>query len=271
MDKEAELAALSAIWARVLVDGERPVNAPPGPVADMLDRARQAFLGDSLALEVLDRARHDRTPESVDALALCLDRHAARDRSLAARLLEFRALLDTGEEDDTQADTVTEPTEFQEEVQDVRPPRPLTPARVTCTATAYWLGFSQFGSTMNTVVGTAGLIAAAAVHDLMTSPSLVIFGVVWLAAGATGFRQLRHQIREITLDGDQVEFSSPMKTFTIPASDITKISWPLWDPQRMAYLRIRTRSHGVIKTAPRMHELRAFRAALRVVNQNVKW
>jgi hypothetical protein len=98
MSKEAELAALSFVWAKVLADGETVVDAPPGPISSMLDRVHHAFLGDSHALETLERARRDGTQDSVDALAAHLARYAARDRKLAAYMLDFRGLLDPGNE-----------------------------------------------------------------------------------------------------------------------------------------------------------------------------
>ena len=96
MSEEADLAALSAVWAKALAAGETVVDAPPGPVSSMLDRVHRAFLGDSPALEALERARRDGTQDWVDALAGHLVRHAARDRKLAAYMLDFRGLLDRG-------------------------------------------------------------------------------------------------------------------------------------------------------------------------------
>lgn len=264
MDKDAELAALSAMWAKMLADGETLSNAPPGPIASMLDRVHRAFLGDSQALEALERARRDGTTESVDSLAGQLALHAARDRGLAAHLLEFRALL--GEDDDGQ-DPVTEPeAAFHDDG--------LTmPTRVTCSATAYWLWFNRFGTVVLPVAGAVALIAAAAAHNARTSPTLVLFGVLWLVGGIATTRQFRRGIQEITIDGDLIEFTSPARTFTVPASDIIRIKSPpaLLDPQSMQYLRIRTRSHGVIKIAPRMDGLTDVLAALYRANPDVKW
>jgi hypothetical protein len=64
----------------------------------MLDRVHRAFLGDSHALEALECARRDGTQDWVDGLAGHLVRHAARDRKLAAYMLDFRGLLDQGNE-----------------------------------------------------------------------------------------------------------------------------------------------------------------------------
>lgn len=64
----------------------------------MLDRVHRALFGDSHALETLERARRDGTRDSVDALADCLGRYAARDCRLAACMLDFWGLLDRGNE-----------------------------------------------------------------------------------------------------------------------------------------------------------------------------
>ncbi|MBO0818506.1 MAG: hypothetical protein J2P30_25510, partial [Actinobacteria bacterium] len=98
MSREAELAALSFVWAKVLAAGETMVDAPPGPISIMLDRVHRAFVGDNHALEVLERARRDGTQDSVDALAGQLVRYAERDRKLADYMLDFRVLLDQGNE-----------------------------------------------------------------------------------------------------------------------------------------------------------------------------
>jgi hypothetical protein len=96
VSEEAELAALSVVWARALAAGETVVDAPPGPISSMLDRVHRAFLGDSHALETLERARRDGAQDSVNKLADLLVRYAARDGKLAACMLDFRGLLDPG-------------------------------------------------------------------------------------------------------------------------------------------------------------------------------
>jgi hypothetical protein len=98
VSEEAELGALSFVWAKALADGETAVDAPPGPISSMLDRVHRAFVGDSRALESLERARRDGTQDSVDALAGHLVRYAACDRRLAGYMLDFRGLLGPGNE-----------------------------------------------------------------------------------------------------------------------------------------------------------------------------
>lgn len=145
------------------------------------------------------------------------------------------------------------------------------PTHVKCSATGYWLWFNRIINTVLTVAGAGMAIAAAVAHHASAAPTLLFFGVVWLVGGLAATWQFRRGIQEMVLDGDQIEFRSPARTFTVPASDIIRIRSPLFDPQRMQYLRIRTRSHGVIKIAPRMHGLTDVLAGLYSVNPDVKW
>lgn len=267
MDRDEEIAALAAVWARLLSHGEAPVHAPPGPVAAMLRQVQDAFANDSQALAALDRARHDGAKESADALAAQLTLHAGSNRGLAGHLLEYRALV---EPESTVPDTEQWEPEPSRPSDIFQPSVPSRPVHAECRATAYWTGFTRFGNAMNTLIGTGALIAAAAVHNLMTSPALIIFGLIWGGGGVLGARLYKRTILEIVLDGDRIKFSSEVASFTIPAGDITKVSRPWADPQRMGHLYIRARSRGVIRTAPRMHGLDDLVIQLRRVNPEIK-
>ena len=113
------------------------------------------------------------------------------------------------------------------------------------------------------------LIGAAIAHSAASVPLLVIGGA-WLLMGLAGIRQARRQVREITIEAAHVVFRYQARNVVIPAQEITEIGWAWWDPNRTAFLRFRTLSHGVIKAPPRMQGFIDFLIELRRINPDVK-
>jgi hypothetical protein len=117
--------------------------------------------------------------------------------------------------------------------------------------------------------GVIMLIVAAAVYDSSSFPLLAIGGW-WLLTGLAAIRLYGRQAQEIILDGSTVEFRSSAGRLTIPATEILGVGRPWWDPRRMAYVRFRTHSEGVIKAAPRLQGFVEFLIELRLVNPAVR-
>lgn len=113
------------------------------------------------------------------------------------------------------------------------------------------------------------LITAAITHSTASIPLLVIGGA-WFLMGLAGIWQARRQVREIAVDAAHVVFRYQDRNVVIPVQEITEIGWARWDPNRAAFLRFRTLSHGVIKAPPRMQGFLDFLIELRRVNPGVK-
>jgi hypothetical protein len=100
---------------------------------------------------------------------------------------------------------------------------------VSCRPTPWWTLQLWIGTVIVTGGGVIMLTTAAAIHGSPSVP-LLVFGGGWFLMGLAGVWQLRHQVREIVLDGETVEFRCPARDIVIPAQEITEIRWPRWDP-----------------------------------------
>jgi hypothetical protein len=140
---------------------------------------------------------------------------------------------------------------------------------MSCKPPAWYRWYIRAVRTVALGGGLIMLLVAIVIHDSSSVP-LLILGPGWLLVGLISVYQLRQQPREIVLDGACVEFRLPESRITIPAAEILEVSWPWWDPNRMGYLRFRTRSHGTIRTAPRLDGLGELLTALRAHNPALK-
>jgi len=140
---------------------------------------------------------------------------------------------------------------------------------VSCRVTPGWTLYLRIVTVITTGGGVIMLTAGAAIPG-STSVPLLVFGGGWFLAGLSGVWQLRHEVREIVLDGETVEFRRPARDIVIPAQEITEIRWPRWGRENTGYLRFRTHSNGVIRTPCRLEGLREFMIELAAVNPAVR-
>jgi len=140
---------------------------------------------------------------------------------------------------------------------------------VSCRTVRWWLWYQRIAIGIGAGGGGIMLIGAAIAHSAASVPLLVIGGA-WLLMGLAGIRQARRQVREITVEAAHVVFRYQARNVVIPAQEITEIGWAWWDPNRTAFLRFRTLSHGVIKAPPRMQGFIDFLIELRRINPDVK-
>jgi hypothetical protein len=139
---------------------------------------------------------------------------------------------------------------------------------VSCRPTPWRTALLPIFSAVTTGGGVIMLAIAAAIHD-RTSVPLLVLGGAWFLMGLGGVWQLRHEVFEIVLDGETVEFRRPTGDIVIPVQEITEIRWPRWY-QRDQCLRFRTYSNGVIKTPCQLEGLREFMIELAEANPAVR-
>jgi hypothetical protein len=138
----------------------------------------------------------------------------------------------------------------------------------SCRPTRGWTLYRRTFTVIAIGGGVIMLTAAAAIPG-STSVPLLVFGGGWFLAGLSGVWQLRHEVREIVLDGETVEFRRTNRDIVIPAQEITEIRWPRWGGGT-GYLRFRTYSNGVIRTPCRLEGLREFMIELAEANPAVR-
>jgi len=140
---------------------------------------------------------------------------------------------------------------------------------VSCKATLWWQWYYRITVGIAVGGGAVMLFGAIVAHDAASIPLLVIGGF-WLLGGVLSIWQGSQSAQEIILDGDSVEFRSPAKRLTIPATAIVEVSAPWWDTGHMGYLRFRTRTNGNIKAVPRLEGFFDFLVELRRLNPEMK-
>ena len=143
---------------------------------------------------------------------------------------------------------------------------------IRCVEARSYTWYRRLGSSVSTVGGVGMLLGAALAalsHHATSVPPLLIFGGIWLALGLASLIFNPRFVREIVIDGSQVHFISPRKQVAIDPADILEVGHARWDPNRMGALRVRTSTHGTIRTVGRLTGLIDVLVELRRLNPNV--
>ena len=139
---------------------------------------------------------------------------------------------------------------------------------VTATATRSWRLYN-YGFTYCFLLGGLTMLVAAIFAPGNVVP-LLVFGAWWLLAGTVQAVTVRHVANEVSVDGADVLFSGPAVQRRVPVSDIASVRRSRVDPQLVGNVRVRTRSHEVIRVAVRLDGARALTAALLAANDQLR-
>jgi len=113
------------------------------------------------------------------------------------------------------------------------------------------------------------LLLAAIAHDA-ASVALIIIGGLWCVMGILGLRQFRTLATFVTFDGKVIEFRWPERQLVVPVGDLVAVSRSRWDLQRVSWLKIETRSNGVVRLPPRLDNVIELLMALKEANPELR-
>lgn len=139
---------------------------------------------------------------------------------------------------------------------------------VTATATRRWL-YLNYGPLLFFIPSGAAMLASPIFVSAEDVVPLLVFGAGFLMFGLLQIILIRGAAHSVTVDGPDVLFSGPRRLLRVPALDIVSVRRNAMDPQAVGYVRVRTRAHGTISVAVRLHGARALEAALAAANRQL--
>ncbi len=122
---------------------------------------------------------------------------------------------------------------------------------MSCSEGRWGPRYRRGGILLGVLGGLVMLVLAAAIHRAASFPLLVL-GTWWTAVGLLVFRLWRRTARQIDLADGLVTFVFPGRRLVLPVADMEEVRRSRGDPGSSMPIRIRTRSDGVVKAAPRM-------------------
>jgi len=140
---------------------------------------------------------------------------------------------------------------------------------ISCEAPQWWSRYQQIGIVVAIGGGAAMLLLAAIAHDA-ASVALIIIGGLWCVMGILGLRQFRTLATFVTFDGKVIEFRWPERQLVVPVGDLVAVSRSRWDLQRVSWLKIETRSNGVVRLPPRLDNVIELLMALKEANPELR-
>ena len=121
---------------------------------------------------------------------------------------------------------------------------------VTATATRrWWWRWYNHGFIYCFLLGGLTMLVAAIFVPAQSVVRLLEFGTWWLLVGTVQAVTVRHVANKVSVDGSDVLFSGPAIQRRVPTCDIVSIRRSGVDPQVVGHVRVRTRTHGVIRHA----------------------
>jgi hypothetical protein len=140
---------------------------------------------------------------------------------------------------------------------------------VTATATRSWR-WHNYGLPYCFLFGGLTMLVAAIFVSSESVVPLLTFGASWLLVATLQAVTVRHLANEVSVDETDVLFSGPAIHRCVPVSDIVSVRRSSGDFQLVGSVRVRTRSHGVIKVAVRLDGARALSATLLAANDQLR-
>jgi hypothetical protein len=140
---------------------------------------------------------------------------------------------------------------------------------ISCEVSRWWSRSQQIGIVVALAGGAAMLLLAAIAHDA-ASVALVVIGGLWFIMGTLGLRQFRTLPTFVTFDGELIEFRWPERQLAVPVGDLVAVTRSRWDLQRVSWLKIETRSNGVVRLPPRLDNVIELLMALKEANPEIR-